>query len=368
MKLLQLISSRVRQYWVNHRLIFILFLIGGILSSVMFSYFYGNMLAYIGDRTSEEQSFRWYSVEGAVSDLPTEEELDSVMDRLETLRRDPLVESVRLVFRFKTYPTWEETIEDAHNMFVDEIMAEVGNVYQYPHLLVLGDTDFESCPNGVILPEGSSGTVGDTIVIAGTELTAIGKDRSDAYTVSFETFREWKIPVDSITVISANRHDPNNDPLKALLEELFPECGIGAPDTASTAATREFVPILTIICAVYGASMLAYMFLLRYLMDANLNTTVVSRIVGAGKWQILGICFGEAVALCALVDGAGIGFHALLYDSVFSKLNKQAGMVYLPEDYLWIFLAMLGVGMVVALGFVAKYASLSPAASRRHTE
>jgi len=29
---------------------------------------------------------------------------------------------------------------------------------------------------------------------------------------------------------------------------------------------------------------------------------------------------------------------------------------------------MLGVGTVVALGFVVKYASLSPAASRRHAE
>ena len=368
MKLLLLISSRVKQYWVNHRMIFLLFLIGGTLSSVMFSYFYGNMLAYIGERTSEEQSFRWYTINDAVSDLPTEEELDSVMDRLEILRQDPRIEAVRLVFWFKQYPTFEESIEDPHNMFVSEIMAEVGNVYQYPHLLVLGDTDFEACPNGVILPEGSSSTVGDTIVIAGKELTAIGKDRYDGYTVAFETFREWKIPVTSITVISAERYYPENDTLKALLEELFPECGIGVPDQISTTASWEFVPMLTIICAVYGASMLAYMFLLRYLMDANLNTTIVSRIVGAGKWQILGISFGEAVALCAIVNAAGIGLHALLYDSVFSKLNKQAGMIYLPEDYLWIFLAMLGVGMVVALGFVVKYASLSPAASRRHTE
>ena len=368
MKLLKLISSRVRQYWVNHRLIFLLFLAGGILSSVMFSYFYGNMLGYMGDRTSEKQSFRWYTINGAVSDLPTEEELNSVMDRLELLRQDPMIEAVRLVFGFRQYPTFEESIEDAHNMFVHEIIAEVGDVYQYPHLLVLGDTDLSACPNGVILPEGSSGTVGDTIVIAGKELTAIGKDRSDAYTVSFETFREWKIPVTSITVISAQRHYTENDPVQRLLEDLFPECVIGVPDQTSLAATREFVPTLTIICAVYGASMLAYMFLLRYLMDANLNVTVIGRIVGAGKWQILGICFGEAVALCAIVNGAGIGLHALLYDSVFSKLNKQAGLVYLPEDYLYIFLAMMAVGMVVALGFVVKYASLSPAASRRHTE
>ena len=368
MKLLQLISSCVRQYWVNHRLIFLLFLIGGILSSVMFCYFYGNMLAYIGDRTSEEQGFRNYGISGAVSDLPTEEELDSVMDRLKILRQDPMIEAIRLEFWFKQYPTFEDSIEDAHNMFVSDIMAEVGDVYQYPHIMVLGDTDFEACPNGVILPEGSSSTVGDTIVIAGTELVAIGKDRSDAYTVSFETFREWKIPVTSITVISAERHGPENDPVQKLLEELFPECGISVPEQISYAATQEFVPILTVICMVYGASMLAYMFLLRYLMDANLNTTVISRIVGAKKWQILGLCFGEAVALCAFVNGAGIGLHALLYDNLFSKLNKQADMVYLPEDYLYIFLAMMVVGTVVALGFVAKYASLSPAASRRHTE
>ena len=90
--------------------------------------------------------------------------------------------------------------------------------------------------------------------------------------------------------------------------------------------------------------------------------------MGAGKWKILGICFGEAVVLCAAVDLLGIGIHWMLYDSVFSKLNKEAALVYLPEDYLWIFLSMLCVGVVVALGFVVKYAALSPAASRRHAE
>lgn len=361
MKLLQMISSRVKQYWVNHRLIFLLFLIGGILSSVMFCYFYGNMSATMSYRTAAERWEREYEI----SDLPSEMTAAEILEKVELLYEDDRIESVAVECRLNEHPGGQEMVEDSGAKH-GSISAEVGN--DNFALCLNGNVDLNANQDGVAVPDISTRAVGDSLTIGGKELTVIGKHTSWDYFVSFAAFRELEIPVDRIGVVVVELPDFANDPIRALLEEVFPGASIDAPDQYEVFVKESTVITMTILIFVYGSSMLAFMFLLRFLMDANVNSTVISRIVGAKKWQILGLCFGEAAALCALVDGAGIGIHALLYDSLFSNLNKQEGLIYQPQDYLTIFLSMLCVGMVVALGFVVKYAVMSPAASRRHME
>lgn len=361
MKLLQMISSRVRQYWVNHRLIFLLFLMGGILSSVMFCYFYGNMSSTMSNRTAAERYERNYGV----SDLPKEWSTAEILEKAELLYENDLIEFVTVEYRLYEHAGGLEMVEDSGAKH-GSISAEVGNdVFT---LCINGNTDLDGNSDGVVVPDISTKAVGDPITIDGKKLTVIGKHTLWDYFISFDSYRELGIPVDRMSVTAVELHDFENDPVRAMLEEVLPGALINAPDQYEVFDISSTVIMMTLLTIVYGASMLAFMFLLRFLMDANVNSTVISRIVGAKKWQILGLCFGEAAALCALVDAAGIGIHMLLYDSFFSNLNKQEGLIYQPQDYLSIFLAMLCVGMVVALGFVVKYAVLSPAASRRHME
>ena len=364
MKLWLLIRSRIRQYWVSNRTIFVLFLIGGIISSVMFCYFYGNMLGYMGYRTSDDD--RAYGIHNIYYETLSEEAIMEVYEKIDRIYASDLIQRVRVFHWFSEYPNGEDTVEGGVPMGIIGIGADLSG--QLSFRVMVGHSDFESDPDGIVYPDGAGKTVGDTIVIGGKTLTGIGKHTTGEYYVSYETLREMKLPIGHIYITAVRRQDPDNDAVRAFLEELFPDCYVESGFSGQTQANQQSVLVLSLICAVYGASMLSYMFLLRFLMDANVNHTVISRVVGAGKWQILGICFGEAIALCATVDLLGIGIHCLLYDSVFSKLNKQAELVYLSQDYLYIFLVMLATGMIVALCFVIKYASLSPAASRRHAE
>ena len=364
MKLWLLIRSRVRQYWLSNRTIFLLFLMGGVISSVMFSYFYGNMLEYMGYRTSNDD--RAYGIHNIYYETLSEEEITQVYEKIDRIYASELIERVRVYHWFSDYTNGEDVVEGGIGQFVLGIGADLSNRLSFR--VTIGNSDFTANPDGVVYPDGANKTVGDPVVIGGKTLTGIGRHNGSEYYVSYGTMRELKLPIGHIYITAVRRQDPNNDAVRAMLQELFPDCHVDAHYHGQTQANQQSVFFLSFICAVYGASMLSYMFLLRFLMDANVNHTVISRIVGAGKWKILGICFGEAVALCATVDLLGIGIHWLFYDSVFSKLNKQADLVYLPQDYLCIFLAMLAIGMVVALFFVIKYASLSPAASRRHAE
>ena len=364
MKLWLLIRSRIRQYWVSNRTIFVLFLIGGIISSVMFCYFYGNMLDYMGYRTSNDD--RSYGIHNLYYETLSEEEIVGVYEKIDQIYASDLIERVRIYHWFSENPNGKDAVEGGAPRGTIGIGADLTNHLSFQ--VMVGHSDFDANPEGVVYPDGAGKTVGDPIVIGGKTLTGIGRHNGSEYYVSYETLRELKLPIGHIYITATRRQDPDNDPVQAMLQKLFPECHVDAHFHGQTQANQQSVLMLSMISIVYGASMLAYMFLLRFLMDANVNHTVISRIVGAGKWQILGICFGEAVTLCAVVDLLGIGIHRLFYDSIFPKLNKQADLVYLPQDYLYIFLAMLAIGMVVALFFVIKYASLSPAASRRHAE
>lgn len=365
MKLLQLISSRIRQYWAGNRLIFILFLAGGILCSVMFTYFYGNMLSYMQYITSDDPYYRTYDValtEAMGSDIPRPE-YEISLDDAQRLYEHDLVEAVTVQWLFEIFDA--DAVQGDSWYMSMAIIAEFGDDPDIT--LDMGSKDLGAEPYTVVVPYDSNAVVGDTIEICGKELKVIGKHNLSDYYVSCDFFREIGAIVDRMTVVSADRLDLSNDPLMVLLEEMFPECYLRSPVRWENAYERRMTEeLLFMLCPVYGVSLVSFMFLLRYLMDAILNNTIVSRIVGARKTQIFGMCFIESVALCAVVDAAGIGIHWLLYDSVFSKLNALQNLIYRPEDYLRVYLCMLGVGMAVAALFVRKYAKLSPAASRRH--
>lgn len=371
MKLLQLISSRIRQYWIHNRLILILFLIGGILSSIAFTFFYGNMVRYLDYRTSTDTTYRTYSV--SLTDhwgtsVPKPEPAIFI-DQVEALYANELVKSVSVEYFFAFDDSVEYDIPRG-NFGMDafhRIKAKVGD--QWELIGLTGSADFEKHPDGAVVPEESVAQIGDTFTIGGKTLTIIGKSFYSECFVSYQTFLELGKSIDIMTLITKERQDIRNDPMKNLLNEMYPDIRVEDPSYWAESYEKRAVETLVFgIGPAYAVSITSFLFLLRYLMDAMLNTTIVSRMVGATKGKIFALCLGEAAVLCAVTDAMGIWIHWALYDEVFKNLNSVEDLVYFPEDYLCIFLIMLGLGMTVAALFVRKYAKLSPVASRRLAE
>lgn len=371
MKLLQLISSRIRQYWIHNRLILSLFLIGGILSSIAFTFFYGNMIRYLDYRTSTKASYRTYSVsltdEWGGGMIRPEPEI--FIDQVEALYANELVESVSVNYFFAFDDSVEYDIPWG-NFGMDAfwgITAKIGD--QWEPVGLTGSADFEKHPDGAVVPEESVAQIGDTFTIGGKTLTIIGKYGFSDCIVSYQTFLELGKYIDVMTLITKDRQDIRNDPMKKLLNEMYPDIRVEDPSRRAEYYEKRAVETLVFgIGPAYAVSITSFLFLLRYLMDAMLNTTIISRMVGATKGKIFALCLGEAAVLCAVTDAVGIWIHWALYDEVFKNLNSVEDLVYFPEDYLYIFLIMLGLGMTVAALFVRKYAKLSPVASRRLAE
>ena len=61
MKALYLMYSRIKQYFLKNKLVFILFVLGGMLNTIMLSYCYGNLLTVVLTRNSTDQSYMTYT-------------------------------------------------------------------------------------------------------------------------------------------------------------------------------------------------------------------------------------------------------------------------------------------------------------------
>lgn len=371
MKLLRLIQSRLRQYWVTNRLILCLFLVGGILSSVAFAFFYGNMNRYMDYRTSTDTTYRTYSVyltDHWGTGVPRPEPA-IFEDHVETLLDNDMVEGIIVGYFFVYDDSMEYDIPRGHFGMDAFSRIEAKPDDQWEPLGLVGSADFEKHPDGAVVPEESVAQIGDTFTIGGKTLTIIGKYGFYECIVSYETFLELTESVDTMTLLSKERHPIRNDPMEKLLNEMYPDIFVQSPGHWAESYEKRAVETLVFgIGPAYAVSITSFLFLLRYLMDALLRTTVISRMVGATKGKIFALCLGEAAVLCAVTDAIGLAIHWALYDEVFKKLNSVEDLVYFPEDYLHMFLIMLGLGMAVAALFVRKYAKLSPVASRRVAE
>lgn len=356
MKTLYLIGSRLRQYILKSKLLFILFILGGILNGIGMSYCYGNLLPLVAERDSDNAKYRGYFI--------AYQELGSGGSGWQ-----PAIESVGLetVEKLKNHPLIESCIFTNDS---DYVCAYDEN---YPKLMLSGTDQFTG-PYQTLVYEKHEANVGDIINLRGHEYEVIGK-------CSFG-FPGCLIPYDTyvslgygestfrMSAVAKERYSaryPAQDPILKLLEELFP----GSYRQKENAATEEQQEIETFIVELPGIvlnafmTMLAYVFLLRYLIDSLLDETIVSIIVGASRLRMTVYIFWEAFLLSVSANGLGLLVHWLLYKPLFQKLNLAAELVYHASDYLLLLGGIVAFSLVITIPFALKYLRLSPIAARR---
>lgn len=345
MKTVYLIRSRIIQYWRIHKSILILFLFGGILNALMFSYLYGNLVSYMLGRDSSEIYYRKYSVYYIDN---TTFDIDKVKDLYQTNFFDSIMLST--------------TLPDGDNRVIADINDTLTLVCEK------GTDDLTKNKNAVIIPSYVSGVVGDSVKLLGKEFTVIGQHTVNDYYVSFDNFKELNSPIDRIYLIATNRQDFSNDKVQQLLRSYYPSARISTPSAYEAYDESTSYYGISIVCITYAIALCTFMFLLRYLMDSMLNSTIISMIVGATKKRIFTIVFLEAFSLCAAVNVLGIALHQILYPCLFSIINLSQNLVYKTNDYILIFTLMQFVALIVAVPFTVKYSYLSPVESRRYID
>lgn len=343
MKTLFLLGNRLKQYFLKNKLLFLLFIIGGMLNAVMVIYCYGNLLPVMTERNSQELDRREYCLR-----------FDDVSPDPETVKAfagNPLIEAC-------TYTAGE-------------------GIYtcdpDYPLTRMSGTLEFTGAYQVIVPPMTKS--VGEKITIQGKTFEVIGSALDyygGSYYIPYETFQElgYGERITRIYFFSAERQEPGSDQVLALIHKTFPEntyVGGGALTYArKDVRMTRFMLGVTVVNAFIAV--LAYIFLLRYIVDSIMTENLVSIITGASKGRITAYIFWETLILSLAANGLGLLLHRALYEPVFTKLNITSDLYYRPGDYCFVYLLMLALSLIVTIPFVMKYLKLSPVAARREHE
>lgn len=366
MKILYLFFNRLKQYYLKNKALFLLFFIGGMLNAVAVAYCYGNLLPAIANRYSQAEEYRDYVVRFDHFGYSTYEELEAAQAQggekpatvfpeasvVEAFASDPLLEACML------------TSTDEKNIF-----ACAGT---YDFVTLSGVSEFSGPQQLLACSPAAAVTdlrVGDEVMLQGVPFEVIGviSYSTPGYFIPYDTFKAMGYieTVRFIEAYSVKRYDAANDPVYDLLCETFSNyTAVTQPDNHIVDASASELKLPGIVINAF-ISILAYVFLLRYLVDSLLDETIVCIIVGASKLQMTIHIFWEATLLSLGANCAGLLLHRLLYVPVFTKLNLSETLIYGLSDYMLLCLFMLVLSLFVTIPFVLKYLKLSPIEARR---
>lgn len=348
MKMIYLLARRLGQYAKKDKVIFSVFLIGGLINSVMFAYFYGNMLPSVVNRNSQWVFYRQYR-----ADLTEAHGVSELEESIGLLQSSPLIESVKL------------STKSSHKImdFSQYVCTALGDD---AGVVIMKGTATFTAEGQIIVPYEDTTPVGGVVVIDGHSYTVIGQHTSDEYYVvsNADYFKNYDA-VDRIYILSAQKHSYRNDPVEALMYDVLPTDYVRTPFIYVHNDELLSQQQLIVIGVVYIISVISFISLLRYLVDSMMDENVTSMIVGASRATVVTMIFREELILFLIPNVLGLLLHYALTPALFSKINITQGFVYSLSDYAAILLFMLVLTVVCLLPLLRKYTKLSPVAARR---
>lgn len=274
MKTILLSAYRLKQYFINNKLIFFLYLAGSIICGLMFIYFYGNAVSYISNSLDQSISYREYTVAFTQNTVP-EIETDAA-----AFFQSDTVEDVVLGTEL---PSTDGEIRKIICMYKNKLRqsADKGRIY-------FTEDEIADSSNVVVLRSIDAAKVGDQISLLDYNFKVIGKAYTffGNYYIPYTTFCDLGLIPTSFEVIAAERQDLQNDSFLEKLQALYPDAVIEPPGAEQSDKSRAAGEIF-FVCIVYAVCMLAFAFLVKYMVELSAGETVIYMIAGASKAKLL---------------------------------------------------------------------------------
>lgn len=341
---------RIRTYARKNTLIFCLFLLGAVLSSLSFLFFYGNSMADKRNAARNSLSYRTFTLYGDRN--WTMEDLQSLWDSASGSLDVRVSHTVEL-------PAASEYPE----LSVQAFLNNNAGIYFYQ-----GQTSFtpEQLEQDCAIAPSS---VGDSLNLEGMEFPVVGRTHhfsNDVVFIPIRSFLEHEFSPDSVELIldTIPTRKENNRILERL-SALFPETSIADPYRSIQADQSRNPGGVAMTSGIYLISILSFLFLFQYLMQENSYENVVYSLVGARKSSVVCIACMELTLLSggsALLAGL---LHAALYNPFFVHINIYGQVPYTLWDYLLCFFLTVALSLVALTPFLATYTRRSLAEMKR---
>ncbi len=347
MKWLSLIKTRIAQYFLADKLIFVIFMIGSVICGTGFLHMYGNFTSAFLLQRDMSAAGRTFTVGFNEDAAPSRREIG------QRLQKEGVALETCLV-RARENETKGSLLAVAAG---EQSFTSIDGQKKF------SDTQMEKGEPVVIIPavfvENPSGLdkEANTLTIAGTTLQIVGRNNTDyTYYIPSGTFDKMELEVESLMLVTPRKLSQKEDTaLLNQLADLFPEAAyMDSPGLETELAQRQQLAMqLVMICVVYGLAVLSFMFLMKYMMDRHRVENVIYCIVGCSKDDVMQITLLENACLATVSALLSVAVHIGLKKPVFDKLSIQA-FVYSPRDYLLCFLLMVLVSLLVAVPFILK--------------
>ena len=338
MKMVLISAYRIKQYFINNKLIFFLYLIGSIFCGLLFIYFYGNGVSYMRNSLAQDLIYRQYTVDLAQSSMP------ELSEDIVTFFNSPAVEDVLFGANLPT--------EKGNSIRITGIYKNKLFRYTDKGRIYFSEDEISECKTVVVLPSSDYTEIGNHITLFDSEFEVIGRAYTHfgEYCIPFTTFCMLNVQPSFLKVISAERQNLQDDSVLLQLQILFPDAQIYPPTAEQSEKSRAGGEIF-FVCAVYAVCMLTFAFLVKYMVELSAPENIICMIVGASKAKLLQLLLMDTFFLSAVSAGLSILIHYLCRDSIFSHIN-QAEILYTASDYLLFFLFMLAISILMIIPFI----------------
>ena len=354
MKTIKLIFSRISFYFLSNKLIFIMFLLGGIVCSTSFIYFYGNQLSTKKSEVSTDSSYYTYT-------LKFDEPASYYEIKNSSLLNSEIIEDVMAVHYLLLDDLPKEFNKNNYIDYYLRVCTQINNKHKL--FSKMGRSEFydEEIKNGknvIILPNCDdifSLAQGDTVTLSGREYEVIGVNTFiDNFYIPSNTFDKCGYSIDEITIYTTERMSrTENSQFIANLHAEFPQSDlIESPSESYKAADSYFIGDFFLIRCEFIISALSFMFLIKFLIDKSNLENLIYLIVGATKRKLFLILILENIIISGIIGIISIAIHLITYNQFFVYFNVYEGLQYSIMDYIIIFISIIILSCITAIPFI----------------
>lgn len=374
MKFCRLIMHRIRQYFKTNKLVFLLFLLGGITCAVTFIFFYSNVLAPVKAEGRENAIYRTYVVTFEAPKTPAEivdEQLNMLHFRdilflhlIEEENLDRIITVDGQALQFEPGPGSGSRPDRIVSSLHDD--AELNPV--------MGRNQFTQEERqgkpAVVLPAHSHWPKdAEKISLYGKTFAIVGSEYSINMRIPFRSYQSMQLLTNRIYItLGQNPSAVENRKMIASLKNLFPESDIIDPSGAIRDDYMQAAMATALISAVYLLALISFLFLMKYMIDQNRRENIIYSIVGASRRNVIAILFADIFVLTSLTILGGTLFYLLFQIVLFDRINLAYGIRLSGIDFLVIYLLMIGLSCLASIPFLWKYRKDSLITSKNQSE
>lgn len=362
-KCFALARYRIGIYLKKNTMIFFLFFMGALLSSLAFIFFYGNSMVDKRNYAQNDIRYRTFTLRSETA--WTEETLYLLADgipealdvQLTSIIENPFSESNYLI-------NMEAPFADSCTIIA--FLKNNNHVYFYE-----GQTSFTSSQLGenVAILSKTLGNI-QSFHINGIAFSVVGNTTNydvDVVFIPLQSYYKCMLSANTVQLIlpTVPSRQENNRLLERI-SDLFPEITISDPYEIIQADRSRNAEGIALTSEVYLISIVSFLFLFQYLIEQHSYENVVYSFVGARKSHIICITVIELTMISGFAALVACAIHILLYKQIFISINIYGNIRYELWDYLLCFCLTVFLSLAALMPFMYSYTRHSLTEMKRY--